>query len=268
MLLAAGALLEEADPGHLCKFAGASTAAIRALRERGIVVRELVDVNGDGGTPMHLAACRTRDVAILDMLVNDCGVDLEARDQFGETCVYGAVRDSNVRALRWLIEAGADVNCVSDHDDSTPLLANYDYDCTTILLAAGADVEACDARGETALHWVAREMAGARLAHALLAGGADLDGTFHGTAARTKLARLGWTLNPDQVEVARRDIAKTRLDFVRHRALQVCIGLQSLELDALQLCEILLFACGPVAPLVPFHSWWKIATTVKHFRTH
>jgi hypothetical protein len=39
---------------------------------------------------------------------------------------------------------------------------------------------------------------------------------------------------------AHREIVKVRLDFVRHRAWQVCIGLQSRELDALQMCEILL----------------------------
>jgi hypothetical protein len=70
-----------------------------------------------------------------------------------------------------------------------------------------------------------------------------------------------------QVEAARREIAKARLDFVRHRALELCIGLQSLRIDAFQMCEILRFACGAVAQLIPFHIWWKIATTVKHFRT-
>jgi hypothetical protein len=63
-------------------------------------------------------------------------------------------------------------------------------------------------------------------------------------------------------------LPKARIDFVRDRALRVCIGLQSLELDALQLCEILLFASGRVAQLILFHIWWKIATTVKHFRKH
>jgi hypothetical protein len=101
--------------------------------------------------------------------------------------------------------------------------------------------------------------------HPLLAAGADLDAADDGETARQVLARRGWTIDPDEVEAARRDIAKARIDFVRDRALQVCIGLQSLRIDALQMCEILQFACGRVAPLIPFHIWWKIATTVKHF---
>ncbi|MCA0328160.1 MAG: hypothetical protein LCH89_21565, partial [Proteobacteria bacterium] len=58
-----------------------------------------------------------------------------------------------------------------------------------------------------------------------------------------------------------------RLRVVRRRAFDVCVGLQSLRINALQMCEILVHACGPVAPLVAFHHWWKIATTVKHFRS-
>jgi hypothetical protein len=90
--------------------------------------------------------------------------------------------------------------------------------------------------------------------HALLSSGADLDATNQiGDTARQLLFR--------------RDIVKLRLDFVRHRALIVCIGFQSMELDALQMCEIMLHSCGRVAPLVAFHHWWAIATTVKHFKS-
>jgi ankyrin repeat protein len=138
------------------------------------------------------------------------------------------------------------------------------HDCAVMLLAAGANVCARDNNGQTALHRVAWYDLTA--VQSLIAAGADLDADNAGETVRQTLARRGWTIDPDQVEAARRDIAKTRIDFVRHRALQVCIGLQSLELDALQMCEILLFACGPFAPLIPFHIWWTIATTVKHFQ--
>jgi hypothetical protein len=68
----------------------------------------------------------------------------------------------------------------------------------------------------------------------LLAAGADLDVADNaGATARQVLARFGWTIDPDQVEAARRDIAKTRIDLVRCRALQVCIGLQSLNSNSM-----------------------------------
>jgi hypothetical protein len=79
--------------------------------------------------------------------------------------------------------------------------------------------------------------------HALLAAGPDLDVADNtGETARQALVCRGVIMKPARVEAARRDIAKTRIDFVRFRALDVCIGLQSLRLDALQMCEILLVA--------------------------
>jgi hypothetical protein len=136
-----------------------------------------------------------------------------------------------------------------------------------MLLVAGQTC-ARDNNGQTPLHCVAHAENSVAAVHALLAAGADLDvANDAGESARQVLARRGLTINPSQVEAARRVIAKARLDFVHDRALEMCIGLQSLELDALQMCKVLQFACGPVAPLIPFHIWWKIATTVKHFRT-
>lgn len=69
----------------------------------------------------------------------------------------------------------------------------------------------------------------------------------------------------DEIDAARCQIAKTRLDLVRHRAAEICIGLQSLEINALQLCEIMMHSFGAVGSLIAFHQWWAIATKVKHF---
>jgi ankyrin repeat protein len=221
MLLEAGASLAEADPVDLFRFAAASTAAIEALLDRGVVVREIVSTSGT--TPLHEAA-RHAHADVVAMLVNVCGVDV-TRDRSG----------------------------------STPLHLAGDYECATLLLAAGADPQALDGSGRTALHRSLRKINAQDVAPAMIAAGADLDAVNDtGETARQMLSR--------RVDAARRDIVKARIDFVRNRALQVCIGLQLLELDALRMCEVLLFACGPIAPLIPFHIWWKIATTVKHFR--
>lgn len=65
---------------------------------------------------------------------------------------------------------------------------------------------------------------------------------------------------------AKARIAQVQVELIAKRALQVCVGLHFLRLDALQMCEVLIYSCGPMGNLVPFHIWWKIATTVKHFR--
>ena len=52
----------------------------------------------------------------------------------------------------------------------------------------------------------------------------------------------------------------------RLRALQVCVGLQSLRISALEMCEILAHMFAPLESLVSFAFAWQVATTVKHFR--
>jgi len=259
--------LEHVERSNICQFAAMSTAAIQALLDRGVAVGKLFDSRGL--TPLHEAARLSHDVDVLSMLVT-CGNDLEARDSIGFTCAGYAAFASNVVALRWLVGVGAAVNCV-DKDKSTMLHVVSNYDCAVCLLAAGADARARDGSGRTPLHLVATQSLAWPVVEPLLAAGADLDVADNdGRTARQLLSdhSAPVAIDTDLVEAARRDIAKARLDFVRDRALEVCISLQSLKLNALQMCEILVFACGPVACLIiPFHIWWKIATTVKHFQT-
>jgi ankyrin repeat protein len=260
MLINAGASLDSLPTGALCKLASRSTSAIQALLNRGVVLNQLRNLNNDN-TPLHLIASRAGGdaatvEAVVKMLINQCGADVEERVSFNWTCVSLAASSGNVVALRCCIDAGADVNCIT-RAGHTPLHVVSDYECSILLLAAGAGVNARDKDDQTAFQLAASKNK-TLILPALLAAGADpSDVTEQSIAA----------VAADRVETARRGIAKARLDFVRHRALQVCIGLQSLSLDALQMSEILQHACGPVAHLIAFHQWWKMATTVKHFKS-
>lgn len=122
-----------------------------------------------------------------------------------------------------------------------------------LLLAAGAD-----ANLDVLLPAMAST--GSRvLLHGLLAVG--VRGPVQCVHANPEITavRIAWRTD-DELAGARRAIARTQ-----RRALQVCLGLHARGLDALQLCEILMYACGRMAPLISFHQWCAIATTVKHF---
>jgi ankyrin repeat protein len=71
-----------------------------------------------------------------------------------ETCLHYAARRGNDFSLRWLLNAGADMNCVR-RNGSTPLHDANFHSGAVILLAAGANVCARDNAGRTALHRVA-----------------------------------------------------------------------------------------------------------------
>jgi ankyrin repeat protein len=263
-LIRAGVSLDGLSRAELCKFAATSTVAIQMLMDRNIVVSDLC---GEfDRTPLHWAA-RMDPIArgVVSMLV-DCGVDLEARDNEQNTCTDTAAGANNVDALRLFLLAGANVDTDVLLLHKSVRSSNRNVMC--MLLAAGADVAARDRLGQTACHRAAAESHEKMpFVHAMLAAGADLDAEDDdGQTPRHCLAAQEAFFEPEQVELARREIAKMRLDFVRHRAMEICIGLQSLQLDALQLCEILQHSCGPRAHLNAFHQWWKIATTVKHFK--
>jgi ankyrin repeat protein len=271
-LINAGTPLNQ--PDTLCRAATISVAVIKLLCDRLVDVGTLRD--GSGNTPLHFAARRpfANESAVIDTLLNDSGVDVNARGTGGASCAHVAAGYDRAEVLYTLIANGADVN-QADDDGCTPLHAACDqeqYDgslpCAVLLLTAGADAHAANSRGQTACHLAALSMDGVGLLE-LLAAGADFDAPDSaGNTPRQIAADNGHTApTAEAIEEARRRIAGGRIDHVRKRAFQVCVGLQPLGLDVLQLCEVLPLACGPLAAHVSFAVWWKIATTVKHFKT-
>jgi hypothetical protein len=55
-------------------------------------------------------------------------------------------------------------------------------------------------------------------------------------------------------------------ELFRARAFQVCVGLQSLCLSALEMCEVLAHMFAPLESMVPFQFAWRVVVTVKHFK--
>jgi ankyrin repeat protein len=266
MLINAGALL---DDDTVVRAASTSVAAIEALLVRGVDLSRTFDA--DRCTPLHLAAASDMFNPAVNKLLVDVGVNLNHRNSTGDTCCHIAAANAydNDQHIRWLINAGAEIDCVDDVG-RTPLLVacvRSKTRCALALLAGGASVESrASTDGKTPAHLALERTNGVRLFHVLLAAGADQNVVgLDGFSAREILAMRGLSVDSDMVEAGRRLIAKSQLEFVRDRALQVCIGLAPLRLDALQTCEVLQFACGRFAQMIPFHKWWAIATLVKHF---
>lgn len=256
---------------------------LRRLIAAGIKIAALRE-SGTGRTALHAVAHCDEDVALLAALVNEAGLDITVCDVYGCQCLHYIASTGRSKALRWLIAHGADVDAKSRNgrtplhfacaaDDSHYSSSSLSDTCVLFLVAAGADVQALDVGNETPCHRLFNpfsfgrdaEMRREFITELLVAAGASMDARADDGSTPHDL--LTWIPTDLGMVRARRTIADAQLGFVRERAFDVCVGLQPLALPALQLCEILLHSCGPVAPMIAFHKWWQIATTVRHFKS-
>jgi ankyrin repeat protein len=265
LLLDAGAPLDDLSNGELMRLV-TSVAVFNRLMARGVNLTAMRD--SISRNLCHHVARNVTSEDDLRFLVNVCGNDaIRAVDNYGKTPLDWASINNNGLAVRVLVELGADI----DRQDNRGRSALIDVAClqstfVELLLALGADVGVVTISGETACHHASLWQRPATLC-ALVAAGGDLDQPdSKGETPRTVAAQRNVALpTADEIDAARRRIAKTRLDLVRERAFQICLGLQPLNINALQLCEILMHSFGAIGAVIAFHQWWAIATKVKHF---
>jgi ankyrin repeat protein len=114
--------------------------------------------NNAGQTALMMAIVE-KHVAVTEALVNG-GADIKLGSKTGFTPLMFAVQQGDVEAIRTLIKAGADVNTVQNGTKLTPIIiasAMLHGDVVDLLLANGANPNAIDSRGYTALHLVVRD---------------------------------------------------------------------------------------------------------------
>ena len=133
-----------------------------------------------GGTPLHHAVWKN-DLPMIEVLLN-AGAYVDARVNGNTPLLEAAGKSDNPAIYNTLLEAGADVNALSNNWD-TPLheLARFNSDLghqsvalAKILIDAGADMNARQRHGFTPLHFAARRVA-LPIIELLLEAGAEVD---------------------------------------------------------------------------------------------
>lgn len=268
MLLAAGAYVDTRgnNAKTLCHYAALNPDenVMRCV----LALPDGVDVDardGSGQTPCHLAILsKSTDVACQ---IIGAGANVDAADEDGITLCHRAAALHNPRTLRLLVRRGANWRATDSFGKSVGHFANRST--LPFLFAIGADINARDLTGQLVC-----DRACSYEFQILVAAGADVTSIRKASRATAPLmAAVGHSASATLLGASGQDwsyvygmIAMEQRVLLRLRAVEVCVGLQSLELSAMELCEILSFAFAPLESMVAFHHVWAIVTAVKHFR--
>jgi ankyrin repeat protein len=158
-------------------------AAVNALLRSGVDVNAGAGPGGPGTALMR--ACAVGRLEVVQALLA-AKADVNAKGPGGVTALYRATLDGSLPVVQALLAAKADPSPQPlEKLGGTPLTVAFSqnhWDIARALLEAGANVNATDPDGVTALVLVARENSPRSLAmvQALLAAHADVNGTFHG----------------------------------------------------------------------------------------
>jgi ankyrin repeat protein len=154
---------------------------------------------GGGSAPAIVEAAKARDGETLRLLLarhkHDLNFDIDAKDANGGTALSESVILANHENLIRLLAAGASVNIEVTADRYTPLMfaaMRDDAFAIALLIDSGADMNAVDASGNSALMWAAyaAEQGHSVAVDTLLRAGADV--TIANRKGETALTLAGW----------------------------------------------------------------------------
>jgi len=140
-------------------------------------VRDLLKSNSNAdardqhGTTALMLSFRTENTQVLEQLIA-AGAAVNARDLQGQTALRLAVDADNTEAVRLLLDSGADPN-TPDNKGWTPLMNATTPEVAQALIKRGANVNATNCDGETAL-MIAAEFGSPDLVKTLLAAHPEL----------------------------------------------------------------------------------------------
>lgn len=132
-------------------------------------------------SPLHMAAHRG-DETMIEMLIGS-GANINSQDQVGNSPIHNAANLGSPQTLSALLRLGASANSSSPQHSATPLMLlaqggpideAQSLEMLRILLDAGAELNATDRRGFTAVH-MAAFMGHDAMLDALIGAGADVN---------------------------------------------------------------------------------------------
>jgi ankyrin repeat protein len=162
-------------------------AVVRQLVGRGDVDINTKDQHGQ--TPLSRAA--ERECEAMVRLLVDLGADINARDPFGGTALHQAAFSERDTMVRLLVGLGADINAKRRNGDTALSRAVFwgNDVIARLIIDLGADINAKNAFGETALN-LAAQRGLQTIVQLLVDNGADVN--TRSNNGETALGQLQW----------------------------------------------------------------------------
>jgi ankyrin repeat protein len=224
------------------------------------------------GESAFYVACEFGRLDVAKLLISK-GADVNLRTALGTTPIAAAVRKkgdaSQERVIRHLLSLGVDMSCAAERSLVHLAIAHNRFGSLVALLAGGVPFDASDTSLVDAAVKSFDASAGPHMFAVLMWLGCavakeraplprELDlllQAFDGEAPRYVNRYANWVLQ---------ELAEGKLRLINDQAINACIGMQELNLPALQTLMIVDELC-PLAPFVPIHLKYRLVTTVKHF---
>ncbi len=152
-------------------------------------------------TDALFAAIRNGDTAYVKAHLTK--PELEARDQRGATPLMHAAAFGNLDTFKLLLDAGSDVNARNNMDATALLWASQDVERARLLLGRGAEVKIASKQGRTPLMVAAMRPGGSAIVEVMLAKGADVQAKDRLGATALSLASRAGDLDTVRLLLAR-----------------------------------------------------------------
>lgn len=101
-------------------------------------------------------AVRQNDLAKVKELIEKDTLQIQAKDQQGDSLLNRACNLGHIEIINLLINKGADINLLAGRLDLTPLMEcarTGNLEVAKLLVERGADVQIINKMGITAMHW-------------------------------------------------------------------------------------------------------------------
>jgi len=123
------------------------------LEKKQIAEKKILDLGLKFDADSFIATVTSADIVNAQLFL-DAGMDINCKNAKGIPALSVAVRNKNIKMVKWLIEKGVNINCISDDRGYSPVMDavwKSNFELTKMFVEKGAVLDIIGKNGETIL---------------------------------------------------------------------------------------------------------------------